>query len=666
VTDNRKARLIAFYLPQFHPIPENDTWWGKGFTEWTNVAKAKQLFKGHYQPRLPADLGFYDLRVRDTRMAQAEMAEQYGIEGFCYWHYWFNGKRLLERPFNEVLKSGEPKLPFCLGWANDSWTGIWHGCADKLLIEQTYPGPKDEEAHFYALLAAFCDERYIKVGGRPIFLIYKPYMLPEPNRFIEHWKNLAVKEGLKEIYFIGNARTMDWVPEKDGFDALTPHNPGLTLHKFFGYWDPPSGFLDKVSLALTKQPFREWKRIRFDMPDIFLYEDYIKYGLPPLRKDFDEYPCVLPNWDNTPRCGSHGQVFHNSTPDLFRTHLREAIKQVAHCEPDKRIVFVKSWNEWAEGNHLEPDMKYGHAYLKVCKEEVFSCMPTKEEKVEYVYHPTVKRESFAESMEELRKKGYSVTSSLVDNTSPAACDKIMKRAENVGLAFSPYRIDVEDFGGYVRKADYKTRYKEYYPGNLTEKSLEHYIALKLLDMNDDDVFIDIASEHSPVAEIYSRLTGANCFSKDIMYEKGIHGNKIGGDACSMPVPDGFASKAILTCSLEHFENDGDTRLFKELARVLKPGGILCVLPFYFYTEAFTLTDPTVSVPANVALDRDCPVICYEDWGNRHGRFYGPQTFLDRIYEPAKETFRFAFHYFRNASEIDKSIYLRFGFTATRV
>jgi len=366
----RKARLIAFYLPQFHPIPENDEWWGKGFTEWTNVANAKPLFRGHYQPRVPADLGFYDLRLQEARMAQAELAEKYGIEGFCYWHYWFAGKRLLERPFNEVLKSGKPDFPFCLGWANDSWTGIWHGCADKTLMEQTYPGPKDEEAHFYSLLEAFCDKRYLKIDGQPIFLIYKPYMLPEPVRFIEHWKKLAVKEGLRGVYFIGNARTMDWIPEKDGFDALTPHNPGLTLHKAFGYWDPPSGFRDKLFIAITKQRYREWRRVRFNKPDIFLYEDYIKYGLPPLRKDFDEYPCVIPNWDNTPRCGNRGHVFIGSTPELFGSHLREAIGQVAHRGPEKKIVFVKSWNEWAEGNYLEPDLRFGRGYLEACKEEV--------------------------------------------------------------------------------------------------------------------------------------------------------------------------------------------------------------------------------------------------------------------------------------------------------
>ena len=366
-----KARLIAFYLPQFHPIPENDEWWGKGFTEWTNVAKATPLFRGHYQPRIPADLGFYDLRVPETRIAQAEMAREHGIEGFLYWHYWFAGKRLLERPFNEVLKSGEPKFPFCLGWANDTWTGIWHGCPDKILIEQTYHGKKDEEAHFYTLLNAFGDERYITVDGHPVFLIYKPHMLPEPKRFIDHWKELAVKEGLKSIYFFGHAQTMQWKYEESGFDAMVPHNPGLTLHHAFDYFNSKRNFPDNVCLKLTKRKVKDFYKHVFSRPDVFLYKDYIKYALPELRKDFDEFHCVLPNWDNSPRCGVNAFIFHNSTPGLFKKHLREAIEQVAHREPEKRIVFIKSWNEWAEGNYLEPDQKFGKAYLQACKEEVY-------------------------------------------------------------------------------------------------------------------------------------------------------------------------------------------------------------------------------------------------------------------------------------------------------
>jgi len=367
---DKRARLIAFYLPQFHPIPENDEWWGTGFTEWTNVTKAKPLFEGHYQPILPGDLGFYDLRVPEIRIAQAELARMYGIEAFCYWHYWFNGKQLLERPFNEVLMTGEPDFPFCLGWANDSWTGIWHGCADKTLIEQTYPGEKDEKAHFYTLLKAFCDKRYIKIDGKPLFLIYKPYMLPEPQRFINHWRQLAVKEGFPDMYFVGNARTIDWRYEEFGFDAMTPHNPGLSVYHIFY---PHADTTDRIwGTRFNQQKFSNPYIKHFPGPELLLYEDYIKIGLPKLRSDFDEFPCVLPNWDNTARSGKRGWVFLDSAPKLFLQHLNEAIESIKDKPSDKRIIFLKSWNEWAEGNYLEPDMKFGKGYLEACRKAVFT------------------------------------------------------------------------------------------------------------------------------------------------------------------------------------------------------------------------------------------------------------------------------------------------------
>jgi lipopolysaccharide biosynthesis protein len=359
---NKKARLICYYLPQFHQIHENDIWWGKGFTEWTNVARAKPLYRGHYQPRIPADLGFYDLRVPEVRIAQADLARTHGIEGFCYWHYWFAGKRLLERPFNEVLKSGEPRFPFCLGWANDSWTGVWHGAGDRVLMEQTYPGKEDEEAHFRAVAEAFSDDRYIRVNGKPVFLVYRPHEMPEPRRFTDHWRQLAEREGLKGIYFIGEDHTMQWHPEPHGFDAAVPHAPGLTFHKL-------------ITARLSKQNlFQKLGRMYGNNsrgPHLYFYEDFIKKAIHQ-RENSDYYPSILPNWDNTPRCGTQGYVLLNSTPELFRVHLRQAIREVENKEPDKRIIFVKSWNEWAEGNYLEPDMKFGTSYLEACRDETLS------------------------------------------------------------------------------------------------------------------------------------------------------------------------------------------------------------------------------------------------------------------------------------------------------
>jgi hypothetical protein len=376
--ESPKARLIAFYLPQFHPIPENDKWWGQGFTEWTNVAKAKPLFPGHYQPNVPADLGFYDLRVPETRIAQAEIAKEYGIEGFCYWHYWFAGRRLLERPFNEVLKSGEPNFPFCLGWANETWTGIWHGSPNKILMEQTYPGLEDYEAHFYAILEAFCDSRYIKIDGKPVFIVYQPAKLPEPKTFTDYWRELAAKSGLKGLYFIGVAWNQLWVPPHHGFDAsviINPDYPRDNLSSRIRLISPETlsnlirHEIYKISnkyISLEKKPSNTPPPI----PIVYSYRKAIKYAFLKDDLEFENYPCIFSNWDNTPRSGVRGRVFYGSTPELFRIHLKEALEKVDEKTPEKRIIFIRSWNEWAEGNYLEPDQRFGKAYLKVIKDEI--------------------------------------------------------------------------------------------------------------------------------------------------------------------------------------------------------------------------------------------------------------------------------------------------------
>lgn len=357
-----RARLIAFYLPQYHPIPENDKWWGPGFTEWTNVAKAKPLFRGHYQPHVPADLGFYDLRVPETRMVQAQMAKRCGIEAFCYWHYWFgNGRRILERPFAEVLESGEPNFPFCLAWANASWSGIWYGDPKTTLIEQTYPGPKDEAAHFHAVLPAFRDERYLRVEGKPLFVVFEPFGLPNPTSFIAHWRQLAIQAGLPGLFFVGlsNIRS-DRLAQ---FDAITPH--------------PPHDF--RASRKLIRRSIaRRLRRIvnqlaggRLHRPVIYSYSDVVKCAFSEFPADPRFLPCVLPNWDNTPRSGNRGVVFDKSNPELFREYLLKGLALIERNPPELRICFLKAWNEWAEGNYLEPDLQFGHGYLDVIREEMF-------------------------------------------------------------------------------------------------------------------------------------------------------------------------------------------------------------------------------------------------------------------------------------------------------
>lgn len=356
IKKNSKVRAIAFYLPQFHPIPENDAWWGRGFTEWTNVATAKSLFKGHEQPVIPADLGFYDLRLPETRIAQAEMAREYGVEGFCYWHYWFNGKRLLERPFEEVLTSGSPDFPFCLGWANHSWTGVWKDEPDRKLIDQTYPGFDDDKAHFEYLFKAFKDDRYMTVDGKPIFVIFRPTDMPESKKRFDYWRELAINAGLPGLYIVG-VNILNFTNCKAlGLDAIIVSALGVVT--------------SQSKIVNTSKRIFWWLKRNFDLggPQVEDYSRAIKHLIPKLDDfDVEAYPCVYPNWDNTPRKGRKGFVLKDSTPDLFETLLKDAVRAVAHLNDDHKIVFIKSWNEWAEGNYLEPDLKWGCSYLEKIK-----------------------------------------------------------------------------------------------------------------------------------------------------------------------------------------------------------------------------------------------------------------------------------------------------------
>ncbi len=355
-----KPRLIALYLPQYHPIPENDAWWGKGFTEWSNVAKARPLFKGHYQPHIPADLGFYDLRVPETRQAQADMAREYGIYGFCYYHYWFNGKQLLERPFSEVLNSGVPDFPFCLCWANQTWSGIWHGAPDRVLIEQTYPGVDDHTRHFQALLPAFTDERYIRVDGKPLLAISKPSDLPNASETISLWQKLAVDSGLKGLFIVGlindNSKP---IPSKDiGFDGFSLIKMSWERRETKALWRYLIRLFGKESVInlfhkIVQQPFRGYDFSK--MADEMVSNS---------KFDFEYFPCILPNWDNSPRSGLEGFIGVNSTPSLFKEQLVKAIKRIEDYPPEHQVIFIKSWNEWAEGNYLEPDIRYGKQFLQ--------------------------------------------------------------------------------------------------------------------------------------------------------------------------------------------------------------------------------------------------------------------------------------------------------------
>lgn len=354
-----KIRTFALYLPQFHPIPENDQFWGAGFTEWTNVARARPLYRGHVQPQLPGELGFYDLRLAETRIQQARLARSHGIEAFLYWHYWFAGRRVLERPFNEMLASGVPDFPFCLGWANHTWAGVWIGADDDILIEQTYPGVDDYKRHFDALLPAFLDPRYVRIAEMPVFLVFRPMEIPDPLVFCETWRERANAAGLKGIHLIGVGPPW-WRAIDFGFDAVVP------------LWVPErSGSLWRR--IVNRLPL--WLGNRLKRPTVYQYQWYADRSVSRSLGKSEagwEYASLMPNWDNTPRSGTRGVVLEGSTPELFGEQVRRIIEvyEENQVEQDNRILVLKSWNEWAEGNFMEPSMAYGRRYLEVFRDVV--------------------------------------------------------------------------------------------------------------------------------------------------------------------------------------------------------------------------------------------------------------------------------------------------------
>ena len=349
-----RARVIALYLPQFHPIPENDAWWGSGFTEWTHVRRARPLFPGHAQPLVPGALGYYDLRSPGVREAQAALAREHGIEAFCYYHYWFAGRELLEGPLRDVVASGAPDFPFCVCWANHTWRGIWYGAPNRTLIRQTYPGADDHRRHFASLLPAFSDPRYVRIDGRPLFTIFRPHDLPAPRATLDLWRRLAVEAGLPPLYIIGQHHDPNADLHALGFDASVIVNVKPRLR-----WRRPA----RVLLSMVGAKLRR-------QPHAYDYDAAVADAVTAPVAGIRSHPAVVPNWDNTARSGRAGVVLHDATPERFRTHLRAAVERVSTEPPGQRLIFVKSWNEWAEGNHLEPDERWGDAYLRVIQDEV--------------------------------------------------------------------------------------------------------------------------------------------------------------------------------------------------------------------------------------------------------------------------------------------------------
>lgn len=346
-------KIIAFNLPQFHPIPENDTWWGAGFTEWRNVAKARPLFPGHLQPNLPGELGFYDMRLDETQEQQGELAAWAGVDAFCYYHYWFAGRLLLERPIERLLARRTPRLPFCLCWANHTWTNHWGGVSDDVLVDQTYPGVEDHRSHYLYWRRFLSDERYLRINGKSVVVIFRPNDIPDVSRFIDLFQNWAQKDGFGGLFFIGLEHTASLLDA--GFDALAPHSMNRALD---AYLTGHRRYFHALRRRLLRYP-----RWVIDYSGLAPYFENHRYD------GLTMVPTAIPNWDNTPRIGLRGLVFANSSPDKFATHLRRSVAGFNGINDGReRILFIKSWNEWAEGNYLEPDLTYGRGWLEAVRE----------------------------------------------------------------------------------------------------------------------------------------------------------------------------------------------------------------------------------------------------------------------------------------------------------
>lgn len=348
---NKKIRALAVVLPQFHPIPENDRWWGKGFTEWTNVTKAKALFKNHNQPRLPADLGYYDLRLPQAREAQAEMAKSHGIYGFCYYHYWFNGKRLLETPIDEILKIGKPEFPFMLCWANENWSRRWDGQEQEVLLRQEY-SLEDHKAHAAFLCQkVFKDSRYITINGKPFFAFYNPQIIPNLPEALTIWRKEAKKQGFPELYLAGVCNTKNHEYEQI-FDVLLDWQPDWENLK-----------IQPNLLTRLKNKLNLGSTYRVDS-----YPEVVKRMLKKEPISKKSFPTVMPDWDNSARKKKNAFILEGSTPKEYHKWLSKVCEKFSPFSQEENFVFINAMNEWAEGNYLEPDKKWGKAYLEATKE----------------------------------------------------------------------------------------------------------------------------------------------------------------------------------------------------------------------------------------------------------------------------------------------------------
>lgn len=358
-------RAIAFYLPQYHPVAENDRFWGAGFTEWRNVVQARPRFPGHLQPHLPADLGFYDLRLAETRTAQAELARSAGLSGFCYYHYWFNGRRVLHQPFDAVLAEKAPDFPFMLCWANENWTRAWDGSAREILLAQDY-SDADTAAHARHLAPAFDDPRYIRIEGRPVFAVYNTDDLPCPLQWSDIFRETSLKLGFQP-YLVRVERYLDRDmrrPEALGFDAALEFQPFSRSFRAFQLTRPDLKRDMRLRLA---HAFRKGWRKALPSKSFDTHHDmaaFVAFDMSRTAPDYTCFPGVCPSWDNSARRPpGKAIIFRNSHPDLFADWLSSKARAFLPPVREANLIFINAWNEWAEGNHLEPCLTHGHDWL---------------------------------------------------------------------------------------------------------------------------------------------------------------------------------------------------------------------------------------------------------------------------------------------------------------
>lgn len=351
--NQKKIRALAVVLPQFHPFPENDEWWGKGFTEWTNTAKARPRYKGHYQPHLPGDLGFYDMRLLQTLCDQAEMAKAHGLHGFCYYHYWFNGKMLMERPLQEILSSEKPDFPFMLAWANENWSRRWDGKDKEVLIAQEYSAEDHRKHANYLCQNVFKDPRYIRVHGKPFFLFYNTHIIPDLKEAVGIWREVAKENGFEDLYLGGIITSSEFAIDAKaaGLDLLIDWQPDWTHLKVV------PNLLQRIKNKLGWG--QTYRRIS--------YREVVDRMMTKPKYTQKHFKAVVPGWDNSARRKNDAFIMHGATPEMYGEWLQKVCEEAEVYSPEENFVFINAWNEWAEGNHLEPDRKWKRAFLEITR-----------------------------------------------------------------------------------------------------------------------------------------------------------------------------------------------------------------------------------------------------------------------------------------------------------